>query len=92
LNDLGIGRNDRVVIVLPNGPELASAFLAVAAGATAAPINPAYRQEDFAFYLADLGAAAVIVEQGSHSPVIPAAAALKVPVIELAWRPAETSR
>jgi oxalate---CoA ligase len=89
LNDLGIGRNDRVAIVLPNGPELASAFLAVAAGATAAPINPAYRQEDFAFYLADLGAAAVIVEQGSHSPVIPAAAALKVPVIELAWRPGD---
>jgi acyl-CoA synthetase (AMP-forming)/AMP-acid ligase II len=40
LNSIGIGRNDRVAIVLPNGPEMAVAFLAVAAGATAAPLNP----------------------------------------------------
>jgi acyl-CoA synthetase (AMP-forming)/AMP-acid ligase II len=32
LNSIGIGRNDRVAIVLPNGPEMAVAFLAVAAG------------------------------------------------------------
>jgi acyl-coenzyme A synthetase/AMP-(fatty) acid ligase len=36
LNRFGIGRGDRVAIVLPNGPEMAAAFLAVAAGATAA--------------------------------------------------------
>ena len=27
LNELGIGRNDRVAIVLPNGPEMAAAFV-----------------------------------------------------------------
>ena len=27
LNDLGIGLGDRVAIVLPNGPEMATAFL-----------------------------------------------------------------
>ena len=43
LNGLGIGRNDRVAIVLPNGPEMAAAFVAVACGATTAPLNPAYR-------------------------------------------------
>src|SRR6516162_8777120 len=37
LNAHGLGRNDRVAIVLPNGPEMAVAFLAVASGATAAP-------------------------------------------------------
>jgi acyl-coenzyme A synthetase/AMP-(fatty) acid ligase len=37
LNRLGIGRNDRVALVLPNGTEMATAFVAVAAGATAAP-------------------------------------------------------
>ena len=37
LRRLGIGRNDRVAIVLPNGPEMATAFVAVAAGATTAP-------------------------------------------------------
>ena len=56
----GLGRNDRVAIVLPNGPQMAVAFLAVASCATAAPLNPAYREEEFRFYLDDLGARAMI--------------------------------
>src|SRR6267143_561582 len=43
LNALGLGRNDRVAIVLPTGPEMAVAFLTIAAGATSAPLNPAYQ-------------------------------------------------
>lgn len=43
LNGLGVGRNDSVTIVLPNGPELVSAFVAISAGATTAPLNPAYQ-------------------------------------------------
>ena len=39
LNGFGIGRNDAVAIVLPNGPEMATAFLGVAAGATAAIVD-----------------------------------------------------
>jgi len=35
------GPRDRVAMVLPNGPELATAFLSVASVATAAPLNPA---------------------------------------------------
>ncbi len=83
LNRLGIGRNDRVAIVLPNGPEMAVAFVSIAAGATTAPLNPAYRREEFDFYLSDLGARALLVEQGSHSPAIEAAGALNIPVLEL---------
>ena len=49
LNGIGIGRNDRVAIVLPNGPELAAAFIAIGAGATTAPLNPAYRADEFNF-------------------------------------------
>ena len=30
LNTMGLGRNDRIGIVLPNGPEMAVAFLAIA--------------------------------------------------------------
>jgi len=60
LNACGIGRNDRVAIVLPNGPAAGIAFLAVAACATAAPLNPAYREEEFRFYMDDLGAKALI--------------------------------
>ena len=38
----------------PNGPEMAVALLAVAAGATCAPLNPAYSTSEFDFYLAVL--------------------------------------
>ena len=83
LNQFGIGRNDRVAIVLPNGPEMASAFVSIASGATTAPLNPAYRQEEFNFYLSDLGAKALLVEQGSNSPALDAAAELNIPILEL---------
>ena len=61
LNGMGIGRNDRVAIVLPNGPEMASAFISIACGATTAPLNPAYRAEEFDFYLSDLNAKALVI-------------------------------
>ena len=69
----GIGRNDRVAIVLPNGPEMAACFIAAAASATTAPLNPTYREEEFDFYLADLGAAALIVAEGDEGPALQAA-------------------
>ena len=43
LNEFGIGRGDRVAIVLPNGPEMAAAFIGIASCSTAAPLNPAYK-------------------------------------------------
>jgi acyl-CoA synthetase (AMP-forming)/AMP-acid ligase II len=83
LNELGVGRGDRVAIVLPNGPEMAAAFIAVASGATAAPLNPGYRAEEFEFYLKDLGAKALIVEQGSTSPALAVAAKLGLTLLDL---------
>jgi acyl-CoA synthetase (AMP-forming)/AMP-acid ligase II len=83
LNALGIGRNDRVAIVLPNGPEMATAFVAIAAGATTAPLNPAYRADEFDFYLSDLGAKALVVEAGSTSPAIDVARARAIPIVTL---------
>jgi acyl-CoA synthetase (AMP-forming)/AMP-acid ligase II len=43
LQELGIGHHDRVAIVLPEASQMAVAFLAVAAGAASAPLNPHYR-------------------------------------------------
>ncbi|MCJ7624101.1 MAG: AMP-binding protein, partial [Anaerolineaceae bacterium] len=83
LNRSGIGRGDVIAIVLPNGPEMALAFLAIASTATAAPLNPAYRSSEYEFYLADLNIAAVLTLPGSSSPVIEAANKLKIPVILL---------
>jgi oxalate---CoA ligase len=84
LNALGIGRNDRVAIVLNNGPDMAAAFVAVASFASAAPLNPAYRADEFEFYLSDLHAKALLVESGSQSPALAVAAKLGVKVLELA--------
>jgi len=95
LNRLGVGRSDRVAIVLPNGPEMAAAFLAVSAGASSAPLNPSYTKDEFAFYLQDLGAKVVIVEAVSTSPALEAAAELGVPVLTISWEdtdPAGTFR
>jgi acyl-CoA synthetase (AMP-forming)/AMP-acid ligase II len=84
LNELGLGRGDRVAIVLPNGPEMATAFLSVASAAASAPLNPAYRQDEFEFYLEDLVAKALIVEADSESPAVAAAKKLGVALITLA--------
>lgn len=83
LHKLGIGRGDRVAIVLPNGPEMATAFLAVASTATAAPLNPAYQAAEFEFYLSDLEPRALIVEAGSESPACKVALARGIPLIFL---------
>jgi acyl-CoA synthetase (AMP-forming)/AMP-acid ligase II len=61
LNQLGLGRNDRIAIALPNGLEMIAAFLAASTAGTAAPLNPAYRQDEFKFYLEDTSARALIV-------------------------------
>ncbi|MBV9747270.1 MAG: AMP-binding protein [Acetobacteraceae bacterium] len=83
LNGVGIGRGDRVAIVLPNGPEAATSFLGVACACTAAPLNPAYKAAEFEFYLSDLKPRAVIARHGEASPVREVAAKLGIPVIEL---------
>ncbi len=83
LGQLGIGRNERVAIVLPNGPEMAAAFIAIGGAATTAPLNPAYRAEEYRFYLKDLKAKALVVESGSSTPAAAVAKELGVPVLEL---------
>jgi acyl-CoA synthetase (AMP-forming)/AMP-acid ligase II len=83
LNALGIGREDRVAIVLPNGPEMAAAFVSIAASATTAPLNPSYRAEEFEFYLGDLKPKALVLEANSDSAARVSARKLGVPVLEL---------
>jgi acyl-CoA synthetase (AMP-forming)/AMP-acid ligase II len=83
LNAAGVGRGDRVAIVAPNGPEMAAAFLSIAAAATSAPLNPQYRAEEFEFYLTDLNARALVVQADGPSAATDAAARLGVPVITL---------
>jgi acyl-CoA synthetase (AMP-forming)/AMP-acid ligase II len=90
LRNLGIGRNDRVAIVLHNGPEMASAFVSVASSATTAPLNPAYRDEEFEFYLSDLNAKALIVAD-DDSPAVAAANRLGINVLQLSCSAKDTA-
>lgn len=91
LRSAGIGASDRVAIVLPNGPEMAAAFVTVAQSATTAPLNPAYKEDEFAFYLEDLKARAIIVKAGNDGPARAAADRFDMIVIELtATEPAGT--
>ena len=55
LADLGVRRGERVALALPNGPDVVLLLLAVTRlGAAAAPLNPAYTQPEFEFFLADI--------------------------------------
>lgn len=83
LNELGVGRNDAVAIVLPNGPEMASAFIAIGAAATTAPLNPGYRGEEYDFYLEDLQPKLLVVAEDSDSPVVDSARKLGINIAHL---------
>ena len=84
LNALGIGRSDRVAAILPNGPEMAAAFLTISSAAAFAPLNPGYHANEFEFFLSDLKPAALVVAAGSASPGIAVARDHSIPLIELA--------
>jgi acyl-CoA synthetase (AMP-forming)/AMP-acid ligase II len=60
LNSFGLGRGDRIAIAMQNGPEMIITFFAVAMCGTAAPLNPKYKQDEFAFYYDDTQAKALI--------------------------------
>src|SRR5262245_11567940 len=73
LNALGIGRNDVVAVTLPNGPEMAAAFLSIASTATCAPLNPAFRVQDVQAYLTRLRARALVVSPAAAEALAPMA-------------------
>ena len=83
LRRFGIGAADRVAIVLPNGPEMATAFITIAQAAVTAPLNPAYQEKEFSFYLEDLKAKAIVVPEGYDGPALAAANPLGMTVLRL---------
>jgi acyl-CoA synthetase (AMP-forming)/AMP-acid ligase II len=89
LHAAGVGRGDRVAIVLPNGPEMASAFVTIAQGAVTAPLNPAYKLDEFDFYLSDLRARAIVVPASYDGPALEAAAKHGLCVLRLSFDPAD---
>jgi len=87
LHAAGVGRGDRVAIVLPNGPEMATAFITVAQSAVTAPLNPGYREDEYAFYLEDLKAKAIVLAEGYDGPALAAANRSGLTILRLRFDP-----
>ncbi len=83
LTRMGIKQGDRLALVLPNGPEMATAFLAISSVCTCAPLNPAYQVDEFKFSMEDLHVKALVTFPGSEHPARQAAASLGIPIIDL---------
>ncbi|MDN2581797.1 AMP-binding protein [Aquibium sp. ELW1220] len=79
----GLKPGDVVALSMPNGPEMAILFLAVATVATAAPLNPAYREAELDFYLDDLGAKLLLCPKSGFETAKSVARARGVPVAEV---------
>lgn len=83
LHSCGLGRTDRVAIVLPNGPEMAATFVTLAQWVVTAPLNPNYTKDEFLFYFKDLNSKAVVLPEGYSGPALAAAQALGTLILRL---------
>ena len=87
----GVQPGDAVAFSLSNGPELVLVFLAVVAlGAAAAPLNPAYTEDEFRAYLEDLRPAAMLFVGETAAAARPVCAALAIPTFDLSPGPARS--
>jgi acyl-CoA synthetase (AMP-forming)/AMP-acid ligase II len=76
LADLTVRRGDRVALALPNGPDVVLLLLAITAlGAAAAPLNPAYTEAEFGFFLADIAPRLLLIPASGSAAASAAAAA-----------------
>ena len=76
----GVNRSDRVGMALPNGLPTIVAFLAAGIAGTAAPLNPAYKEEEFRFYLEDTNAKVLLLPREGAEDARKAAGG-KVPIL-----------
>lgn len=89
LAKLGIKPQAAVSVALPNSFAFAVAFLASSwQRAIAAPLNAAYKQEEFEFYIDDLSSALALVPKQSYEqngPAVRAARKYKAAIAECYW-------
>jgi acyl-CoA synthetase (AMP-forming)/AMP-acid ligase II len=77
----GIKPGDRVAMSLPNGLDTIVCFLAASIAGTAAPLNPGYRYDEFAFYMDDTNAKLLVVPSQGGDDARRAAEERKIPVV-----------
>ena len=79
----GVGRGDRVATSLTNGLPVIVSFLAASVAGTAAPLNPAYKEDEFRFYLEDTAAKVLILPPDGADDARRAAVARGVPILTI---------
>ena len=87
LNTMGFGRNDRIAIIMPGGPETAVLGIAVMAGFTHTPINPQYKEPEFQTILSRLKVKAIIVQKNYETAARAVALSQNIPEIEITPSP-----
>ena len=79
----GVGRGDRVATSLTNGLPMIVSFLAAGVAGTAAPLNPAYKEDEFRFYLEDTAAKVLILPPEGADEARRAAVERGVPILTI---------
>jgi len=79
----GVGRGDRVASALPNGLPAIVSFLAASVAGTSAPLNPAYKEDEFRFYLEDTAAKVLLLPPEGADEARRAAEQLAVPIVAI---------
>ncbi|ORY65527.1 AMP-binding enzyme [Pseudomassariella vexata] len=86
---LGIGHGSPVSIATANSYEFIVSFLAVSwQRGIAAPLNPAYKKDEFEFYIDDIKSALVLVPRGAYqtdAPAVRAARRFNAAIAECYW-------
>ncbi len=79
LASAGVMRGDRVAFTLPNCPDVVQILLAITAlGAAAAPLNPAYTESEYNFYLTDIAPRLLLMPDTRPAAAVAAAKACRV--------------
>ncbi|KAB8239850.1 acyl--CoA ligase [Aspergillus alliaceus] len=93
LAKLGVGHGCAVSLALPNSFEFIVGFLGASwQRAIAAPLNPAYKQEEFEFYIDDLSSTLVLIPEGSYAkngPAVRAGRKYNAAIAECYWNGTE---
>jgi acyl-CoA synthetase (AMP-forming)/AMP-acid ligase II/acyl carrier protein/NRPS condensation-like uncharacterized protein len=91
LRSAGIGRTDRVAVVLPDGPEAAAAIVSVAAASVCVPLNPSFTADEWRRYFNETRAAVLLTSPATASPSRAVARAHGIPVIDISPPPSRSA-
>jgi acyl-CoA synthetase (AMP-forming)/AMP-acid ligase II/thioesterase domain-containing protein len=83
LNSMGFGRNDRIAVIMPGGPETAVLGIGIMAGFTHTPLNPQFREREFQEMFSRLKIKAIIVQKNQETAAKKVALSGNIPVIEI---------